>query len=386
MVADRCRSMDLKQIREAAGALAPGDAPEVGWLRWLEARLKSETAAPWRPMPAWWVWTYERFWRSGKVELVGSVGRRGTKSSSCCRVAVCEILFRERRVEPGSELVWPILSCDMAEANGRQRTLRTLLEAIGIDPVGDESKVRPGTFWASSPNQGRSKIVLFDAECRRVEFRIAPASPAGVSGFTGLGGLGDEMELGVWAQSGDACKAVLDMWRPTLKGQKGSRLYLYSAPYGERGPHTRMVAGGSTDGRYVATLGELGARLDTEARRGLVKLFEAKSKEKDRTQRERDRLAKYAADPRLLEAGDPHSTAIPSWAANPTNEDGDGPDPVGAILECYRLASVDVEEDGGDALLQLFARYGAVPMAAGASRLFDAVTLDEAAAMCVGWP
>lgn len=378
--------MDLKQIRVAAGKLAPDDPPEVGWLRWFEARLQSETVAPWRPMPGWWVWTYEDFWRSGKLELAASVGRRGTKSSSACRVGVCEIIWRERRVEPGSELVWPILSCDMHEANGRQRTLRALLEVVVGAPVADESKVKPGNFWASSPNQGRSKIVLHDAEERRVEFRIAPASPAGVSGFTGLGGLGDEMELGVWAQDVDTCANVLKMWRPTLKGQKGSHLYLYSAPYGEKGPHTRMVAGGSTDERYVATLGELGARLDTEARRGLAAMLAERAKEKDRPQRDRDRFARYAADSRLLEEGDPDSTAIPSWAANPTNDNGDGPDPVGAIKECFRLASSDAEQDGTDALLELLARYGARPMAAGASRLFDAVTLDEAAAMCVGWP
>jgi hypothetical protein len=291
-----------------------------------------------------------------------------------------EIIFRERRTEPGAELVYYVGSCDMTEANGRQRTLRALLAAVGLTSrEGEkESGVTAGTFWASSPNQGRSKVVLLDADGRRVEFRIAPASAAAVSGFTGLGGLCDEMELGVWSTTPDACAEVLRMLRPTFKGQPGARLYLYSAPYGERGPHTRMVAAGPSDERYVATLGELGARFDTTARRGLARLFEERAKNKTRTQRDRDRFARYAADRRLLEGGDPSSTAIPSWAANPSNAQGDGHDPVGAIVECYKLASADVEADGGDALVELLARYGARPMASGASRLFDTETLDDA--------
>jgi hypothetical protein len=383
----RCGVPDWLRTREAAAKLAPDDPSEVGWLRLIEARLASETATPWRPMPAWWTLTYEDFWRSGKLELVASVGRRGTKSSSWCRVGVQEILLRERRVEPGTELVMPVLSCDTTEANGRQRTLRALLKAIGLEPVDAESKVRPGlSYWASSPNHGRSQIVLHDAAGNEVRFRITPSTVEGASGYTGLGGLGDEMELGAWAQPGGGVEEVMPMWRPTLKGQRGARLYLYSAPYGERGPHTRMVAGGSTDERYVATLGELGARLDTAARKGLAALFAERATDKARTTRERERFARYSADPRLLEEGDPSSTAIPSWAANPTNEDGNGPDPVGAIRECFRLASADAESDGSDALVELLARYGARPMAAGAARLFDPVLLDEAAALAAAWP
>lgn len=370
---------DWKRTREEAGNLAP-DEPEWSWLLWLEARLASETKVPWRPMPMWWQRAYRDFWRSGKRQMTGSVGRRGTKSSSNCRVAVCESIFRPRRPEPGTELAWPFMSCDMAEANGRFKTLEALLAAIGLRAVDRAADLDIGTFWATKPNQyGRSKIMLLDADDHPIEFRIMPATVEGASGYTAIGATCDELDL--WHdKDGNANPAptVLKMLRPTLKGQRGAHLYAFSAPFGERGPHTEMVRKGDTDLQHVARLGRDGAALDQAARAALSDLF-AERAATARSPEERDRYVSYAADRRLLEAADPDAFHIPSWVANPSDENGDGPDPAGAIRECYALAADEAGRDGADALLELLARYGARPYAAGGWRLYDPVLLEAAA-------
>jgi hypothetical protein len=377
---------DWKRVREAAGNLAP-DEPEWGWLLWLESRLASETANPWRPMPTLWARLYRDFWRSKKRQMVGSVGRRGTKSSSNCRVAVVESLLRPRRVEPGTDLAWPFMSCDMAEANGRFKTLKALLSAIGLRAVDRQADLDIGTFWPTQPNQyGRSKIALLDADEHPFDFRIMPGTIDGASGYTAIGATCDELDL--WhdkATNANPASAVLEMLRPTLKGQRDAHLYAFSAPFGERGPHTSLVRRGDTDLQHVARLGVDGAALDEKARRALADMFAARAVS-DPSAEERARYARYAADVRLLEAADPATTAIPSWAANPTDENGDGPDPGGAILECYALAAGAAAADGADPLIELLARYGARPYAAGGHRMFDLTLLEAAAQRCATWP
>lgn len=366
---------DWAKSRDEARSLAPGEPEECAWLLWIEARLASEG---YRPIPAWWAEAYRAFWRSGKRQMVSSVGRRGTKSSSNMRVAVVETLFRKRRPEPGTELHWPILSCDLTEAGGRFSTLRQMLVAIGLREVDKQDKVDGGSFFATSNNFGRGRILLWDADGHAVEFRTSPASITGVSGFTALGGTCDEVDL--WRDSSTGANpagAVFEMLRPTLKGQKGAHLYAFSAPFGERGPHTVMARQGDTELQHVSRLGEFGARLDNEARRGLARYFGEKATTSALTS-DRQRYATYANDRRLDERADPNDVAIPSWVANPTNADGEGPDPVGAVLECFSLASGEAGREGGDPLLELLARYGARPYAAGGHRLFDPVLLDAA--------
>lgn len=376
---------DWKRVREAAGNLAP-DEPEWGWLLWLESRLASETTNPWRPMPVLWTRLYRDFWRSGKRQMVGSVGRRGTKSSSNCRVAVCEAILRPRRVEPGTDLAWPFMSCDMAEANGRFKTLKALLLAIGLRSVERQADLDIGTFWPTQPNQyGRSKIMLLDADEHPFDFRIMPGTIDGASGYTAIGATCDELDL--WhdrSTNANPASAVLEMLRPTLKGQRGAHIYAFSAPFGERGPHTALVRRGDTDLQHVARLGRDGATLDEAARKALAELFASRAR-LDQSAEERTRYARYAADARLQEQADPTSTAIPSWAANPTDENGDGPDPAGAIRECYALAA-GAAEDGTDPLIELLARYGARPYAAGGHRLFDLTLLEAASQRVAAWP
>lgn len=377
---------DWKKVREAAGNLAP-DEPEWGWLLWLESRLASETANPWRPMPTLWARLYRDFWRSKKRQMVASVGRRGTKSSSNCRVALCESILRPRRPEPGTELAWPFMSCDMAEANGRFKTLKALLSAVGLRQVDRVSDLDIGTFWPTQPNQyGRSKIALLDADDHPIEFRIMPGTVDGASGYTAIGATVDELDL--WhdkATSSNPALVVLEMLRPTLKGQRDAHIYAFSAPFGERGPHTTLVRKGDNDLQHVSRLGADGAAADEEARRALASLFAERARTAASSE-ERAQYTRYAADERLLEKASAAATAIPSWAANPTDENGDGPDPGGAIRECYSLAAGAAANDSLDPLLELLARYGARPYAAGGHRLFDQVVLDAAVKRVAAWP
>jgi hypothetical protein len=79
----------------------------------------------------------------------------------------------------------------------------------------------------------------------------------------------------------------------------------------------------------VSRLGELGARLDTEARGRLAAML-------------------CSSDPLLLTPGDPLSTDLPTWVTNPTKC---------PIETCYELA------DGN--LARMISLYGARPDIAG---------------------
>ena len=67
----------------------------------LDALDRTLVEAGFPAMSAWWRDALATFYASGRRQLVLRVGRRGGKSSTLSRVAVCEALYGEHPIPPG---------------------------------------------------------------------------------------------------------------------------------------------------------------------------------------------------------------------------------------------------------------------------------------------
>lgn len=210
--------------------LATAEHPIIARLRVLDRAL-AEVGFP--PTSEWWMQTLSRFYASGKRQLVDRVGRRGGKSSTFCRIAVCEALSDQHKIPPGDVGVVAIVSVKREEANERIRTVKAILDAIRV---------------GYKPIDGGVAI-----EGRPVIIRVYTASIAGVSGFTGICILLDEMAKWKDADTGaNPAKEVLASIRPTMATQPHARIFLSSSPLGQLDAHARAFADGDTDMQMVA--------------------------------------------------------------------------------------------------------------------------------------
>ncbi len=166
----------------------------------------------------WWLDTLARFYSTACRQLVLRVGRRGGKSSTLCRVAVVEALYGEHVIPPGDVGVCAIISTHRDEAAQRMRTIRAILDALGV-------KYRPID----------GGIELAD---RPIAFKVYTASISGVSGFTAIAVVADEVSKWRDADTGaNPAREVLSSLRPTLATMPSARIFLSSSPLGRLDAH-----------------------------------------------------------------------------------------------------------------------------------------------------
>lgn len=175
----------------------------------------------------WWRKTIERWYCSGKKQLVVRAGRRGGKSSTFTRLAVVEALYGQHPVPPGDIGVVAIISARRTEALERLRTVKAILDAIGVkyDERGDTVELKS----------------------RRVSFNVYTATIAGVSGFTGIFILCDEVAK--WRDNdtgANPAQQVIVSVRPTVATQPEARIALSSSPMGLLDAHADAFALGDT--------------------------------------------------------------------------------------------------------------------------------------------
>lgn len=184
-------------------------------------------------MSPWWRATFERFYRSGCRQLVLRAGRRAGKSSSLCRIAVLEALYGGHRVPPGDVGVVAIVSVTRDEGAQRLRTVRAILDALGIE---------------YRPVEHGIELVG-----RRTAFKVFAGSVAGVVGFTCIGAICDEVSRWRDADTGaNPAREVLASLRPTMATQPRARLFLSSSPLGLSDAHATAFEQGETDFQCVA--------------------------------------------------------------------------------------------------------------------------------------
>lgn len=181
----------------------------------------------------WWRGTFRRWYTSGKRQITVRCGRRGGKSSSFCRLAVCEALFGDHAIPPGDVGVVAIVSTRRTEALERLRTIRAILDALG--------------------EKYTAKVESIELHDRPVVFSIFTASIAGVSGFTGIFVLCDEVSKWRDASTGaNPAHEVIGSIRPTLATQRNAKLAISSSPMGKKDAHALAFADGETALQCVA--------------------------------------------------------------------------------------------------------------------------------------
>jgi hypothetical protein len=188
------------------------------------------------PIALWWWRTLERFYLSGKRQLVLRVGRRGGKSSTLCRVAVVEALFGTHAIPPGDVGVVPIVSTSRDEAAARLRTIEAILTALEV------------------PHRKTGEAIELEREDGApVAFKVYAASIAGVSGFTAICAICDEVAKWQDRDTGsNPATEVLASLRPTMATQPNARLFLSSSPLSTLDAHYQAFERGDTDTQCVA--------------------------------------------------------------------------------------------------------------------------------------
>lgn len=182
----------------------------------------------------WWRATFERWYRSGKRQVVVRAGRRAGKSSSLSRLGVVEALYGKHRIPPGDTGVVAVISTRREEAAERIATIKAILDALGVG-------YRP---W------GEFGVKLVG---RRLGFRVYTASIAGVSGFTGIFVICDEVSKWKDNDTGaNPATEVLASVRPTMTTQPEARIVLSSSPMGMLDAHYDAFAEGETELQITA--------------------------------------------------------------------------------------------------------------------------------------
>lgn len=312
------------RIREEAASLGP---EKIGYLHWVD-RACVDARPKLHPMDPVWLDHYCRFYESGKRVDVARKGLRAGGSDSSCRVIVAELLLLEKTLEPGLECVGLVVSANTADGEDRFDTIKQNLRACGFRELTGRAKEdsdEEGRYrTAGGGNSGRV-ISLADAQGNPIQYRITAANEAGVASCTAGTALGDELDLWGRKEGKNPAKKIVEVLITRVSTVPGAVVHLMSATYDRDSEHALMMAAGDTVRQRVSRLGELGARIDTDARRRLASLI-------------------CSSDPLLLTPGDPASTDLPTWVTNPTKC---------PIEVCYELS------DGN--LARMVSLYGARP-------------------------
>lgn len=190
-------------------------------------------AAGFPPMTEWWKETLQRFYHSGRRRLVVRVGRKGTKSSTMCRVAVCEALHGDHLLRPGDLGLVMFLSENRPEATNRIFTIKAILEALGVahEPMGNDLRIV-------------GKAVIFGVRAARV---------GAVSGPVVICLVDDEVAK--WkddATGANPATEVLRSVRPAMATQVNAHEFMISSPWSTLDAHYDAMAEGETAQQSVA--------------------------------------------------------------------------------------------------------------------------------------
>lgn len=298
-----------------ANAMCPENEMYAALL-WVESRC---VTAGLHEIDPWWAWHFRTFYESGKMVDTGRVGLRGAKSDSVCRALVAEVIFMQRKLEPGLVAACPVISRSVSEANDRTDTIVQILSACGLnDRSGKRDEEQPGSFTRSGGGFGARIVKLHDSQGHPVEFRIYPPSIAAAAGYTGIAGFADEVDLWGKDEHANPAQRVFEILFTRYLTQPKAKLHVMSASYFPKSAHSAMVGEGDTSLQRVARLGAEGARKDTESRARLAALLGANLRPEDRHL--------------LLKPGDPTSVDIPCWVSNP----------IAPIEECYKKSKDNV--------------------------------------------
>jgi len=251
------------------------------------------------PLDTWWLWHFEQFYLSGKRVDAGRGGVRSAKSDSTCRPVIAELLFTDRRIEPGPPAVYAVMAHQKGEANQRFDTMSNILTACGLQNLtGKRNADSVDGFVQAGGGSQPLMISVYDSQAHPIELRVATASVAGAIGFTGIGAFCDEVDKWGKEKGANPAKMVFDLLLSRFATQPAALVHMFSASYIPGSFHAATIKEGDTPLQRIARIGSRGAEIDTRMRRELA-------------------ATRGLSDPRMWEPSNPLSPNIPSWVTNP---------------------------------------------------------------------
>lgn len=196
------------------------------WLATYDEIDAALVARGWPKTSPWWRAELERFIRSGKRRWVIRAGRRAGKSSTLCRVSICQGIAGGWSVPPGDVAVVSFTSLDRDEAGSRLRTIDEALTALGI------------------PHERTTDEISIAS--KRLVYRVTTCSIRSV-GFTSIMLVGDEMAR--WESRDTAAnpaREVMASQRPTMATMPTGIEVDCSSPWGEDDYHHELCEEGDS--------------------------------------------------------------------------------------------------------------------------------------------
>lgn len=190
-----------------------------------------------------WHRQIERWYTSGVLQFVGRVGRGGGKSSTICRLAVCEALYGKHHINPGDTGIVTIVSASKDDANDRLETIRAILIALGYSAVRRGTPPGPKHFLESAEEISIPHL--------RVAFRVYAASFRALSGFTSIFIFLDEVAK--WRDEKTGVSPATEVFASVsaTRRSKPKKIALISSPLGLKDLHADLFAQGDTDAQIV---------------------------------------------------------------------------------------------------------------------------------------
>lgn len=193
------------------------------------------------PMSPFWKEVMRAFYAALSTteayRVVARVGRRGGKSSTMCRVAVAEVVYRDWPISKGDRGVFAFLSTTTGEAEERLRTICDILDAIGM--------VRDVDYRDGGDRRGKFVKLLQ----RPLLWRALPANFRTAVGFTCIGAVCDELARWLDERTGrNPASDVLTSLRPAMATMRkhGAMEALISSPWSELDAHHDAFVRGDT--------------------------------------------------------------------------------------------------------------------------------------------
>lgn len=187
----------------------------------------------WHPLSEWWLDTIEKFYSKKFLQLIIRAGRRSGKSSTLCRLAVCEALYGNHKVSKGDRGVVAFISVSLDEAQQRLRTVKAILDALGVK-------------WKPISNG----VELVD---RPILFKTLTCSISAVSGWTIICALCDEASKWLNEETGrNPAEEVISSLKPCMSSMPNARLFVSSSPMGKLDMHAKLFDIGETKEQQTA--------------------------------------------------------------------------------------------------------------------------------------
>lgn len=199
---------------------------------WIEEKLQASQRR-WHKMSSWWKTVLREFLRSGKKRLAVRVGRRGGKSSTLCRLAVCLVVFGDYDIPAGDVGEFIFMSVKKGDAQKRLATIRLILDELGVE------------------YESTAERITLKSMARA--FCVYGANAKFAVGMTSIGIMGDEVAR--WENADGSANPAFDVYasvRPAMITQPNALELMCSSPWSELDYHYETIERGTTDDQVVA--------------------------------------------------------------------------------------------------------------------------------------